>query len=401
MTARPAPATSVSTDLLDRLLEGIEHELPAACELRERLHARPELSWQEHETATAVAEALGGADVQRVAETGVIASIGSGRAAVGVRAELDALPLAEETGAPFAAPPGAMHACGHDVHTAALTALFRAARGLASELPCPLTAIFQPSEETYPSGAQRLVADGALARIDAIVSAHVHPDLPWGAATADAGPVNASADNFLLTVTGSGGHAAYPHRARDPVVALAHVIVALQTAVSRRIDPMHDAVVTVGWVRAGTSENVIPGEAIAGGTLRVLQPESRESLRRTIAETAEHAAAAAGCSADVRFTEGEPAIDNDEAIAAAVRPLLARAGFARGSSLRSCGSDDFGFLGAGSRLLLVFVGLAGAPGFAAAPLHHPSFLPPREAVGAVARAHAAAYLGAAAALGSS
>lgn len=391
----------MSTEPLDRLLEAIERELPAACELRERLHARPELSWREHETVAAVIEAVGAEAVQRVAGTGALTVVGRGTNAVGVRAELDALPISEETGAPYASANGAMHACGHDVHAAALTALVRAARELADELPARLAAVFQPSEETYPSGAERLVRDRALAGVGVMVSAHLHPDVAWGAATADAGPVNASADNFRVTVTGTGGHAAYPHRAQDPLVALAQVVVALQTAVSRRVDPMHGAVVTVGWMRGGTAENVIPGEAAAGGTLRVLEAEDREPLRRTVAEIASHAAAAAGCSAVVAFREGEPAIVNDRAAAAAARPLLARAGFAAGSSLRSCGSDDFGFLGRDSRLLLVFVGLDGAPGFASVPLHHPRFLPPPEAVGAVARAQVAAYFGAAAALESS
>ncbi|MEP6812684.1 MAG: amidohydrolase [Actinomycetota bacterium] len=389
----------MSTDVLELLLAGIEPELPAACALRERLHARPELSWQEHETAAAVTRAIGGG-TRGVAGTGLLASAGSGAVGVGVRAELDALPLREETTATFAATEEAMHACGHDVHAAALVALLRSARGIAEALPLPLTAIFQPSEESYPSGAEQLVRDGSLAGLGAIVAVHLHPDLPWGSATADGGPVNASADNFRIVVTGAAGHAAYPHRARDPLVALAHVVVALQTAVSRRLDPMHDAVVTIGWMRGGATENVIPADAEAGGTLRSLQPEDRDPLRQAVAEIAAHAAAACGCSAVLELTEGEPAIVNDIDVAAAVRPLLVRAGFGEVASLRSCGSDDFGFFGAASRLLLVFVGLAGAPGFAQAPLHHPGFLPPNEAVGAVARAQAAAYVGAATALAS-
>jgi amidohydrolase len=389
----------VSTDVLDRLLAGIEDELPAACALREHLHARPELSGHEHETAAAVTEAIG-EGVTHVAGTGLLASAGSGPVAVGVRAELDALPLREETGAAFAATGDAMHACGHDVHAAALVALLRAARGVADTLPLPLTAIFQPSEETYPSGAEQLVRDGSLTGLGAIVAAHLHPDLPWGTATADAGPVNASADNFRIVVTGAAGHAAYPHRARDPLVAVAHVVVALQTAVSRRLDPTHEAVVTIGWLRGGTTENVIPASAEAGGTLRALRPEDREPLHLAVAEIAEHAAAACGCSAELELTEGEPAIVNDPVAAAAARQLLAHAGFSEAGSLRSCGSDDFGFFGAASRLLLVFVGLAGAPGFEQVPLHHPRFLPPNEAVGAIARAQAAAYVGAAAALAS-
>jgi amidohydrolase len=381
--------------LLARLLEALEDELPAGRALRERLHASPDLSWHEEATSAAVAEAIG-APARSVAGTGLVACTGpASRSGIGVRAELDALPIDEATGAPFAATNGAMHGCGHDVHAAALTALVRAARRLGDELPAPLVALFQPSEEAYPSGARRLVDEGALDGLDAVVAVHVHPLVDWGSATADAGPVNASSDNFRLVVEGAGGHAAYPHEARDPVVALAHTVVALQQVASRRANPMDDAVVSIGWIRGGTAENVIPAEASAGGTLRVLQPEARGPLRQAVAEIVEYTAAASGCRGRVELTEGEPAIVNDGPAADAARGLLERAGFSTSASLRSCGSDDLGFLGAAGRLLLVFVGVRGAPGGRDAPLHHPEFLPPSEAVDAVARAQAAAYVAAA------
>jgi amidohydrolase len=381
--------------LLARLLRALEDELPAGRALRERLHAAPDLSWHEEATTAAVAQAIGDPG-RSVAGTGLVAVAGPAtRPGIGVRAELDALPIDEATGAPFAATNGAMHGCGHDVHAAALTALVRAARRLGDELPVPLVALFQPSEEAYPSGARRLVEEGALDGLDAVVAVHVHPLVAWGSATADAGPVNASSDNFRVVVEGAGGHAAYPHEARDPVVALAHTVVALQQVASRRANPMDDAVVSIGWIRGGTAENVIPSEASAGGTLRVLQPEARGPLRRAVAEIVEHTAAASGCRGRVELTEGEPAIVNDGPAADAARGLLERAGFSTGASLRSCGSDDLGFLGAAGRLLLVFVGVRGAPGGRDAPLHHPEFLPPSEAVDAVARAQAAAYVAAA------
>ena len=366
-------------ELLDTLLAALDDELPAARSLREQLHASPDLSWQEEATAASVAQALGGATVRRVCGTGLVAAVGHAAApGIGVRAELDGLPIEESSGASFAATNGAMHGCGHDVHTAA-----------------PLVALFQPSEEAYPSGAQRLLEEGALEGLDSVVAVHVHPLVAWGAATSDGGPVNASSDNFRILIEGAGGHAAYPHRARDPIVALTQTVVALQQLVSRRIDPMDSAVVSVGWIRGGTAENVIASEAEAGGTLRVLRPDAREFLRREFANVSEYTAAAAGCRATVEFTHGEPAIVNDEAAASAARGLLERAGFATSESLRSCGSDDVGFFGVAARLLVVFVGVAGAPGGSDAPLHHPAFLPPTEAVDAVARAQAAAYVAAA------
>ena len=384
----------MSTELLQTLLYSLEEELPQALTLRERLHATPEPSHGEHVTAGLVAKALGAHSVERVAGTGLMARIGPPGKAVAVRAELDALPIEEETGAPFAATNGFMHACGHDVHMAALTALFRAASRVA--LPEPLVALYQPSEEAYPSGADLVVREGALAgRTDAIVAAHVHPDVPWGSVSVEAGPVNASSDNLRLTVEGSGAHAAYPHRAHDPIHALSQIIVALQSLVSRRLDPMHPAVFSVGWMRAGTAENVIPDAAEAGGTLRALEPEDREPLREIAREIVAYTARAHGCVATVEVIEGEPATVNEPALAEAARSLLPEAGFELAPAMKSCGSDDFGFYGPVAPALMLFVGLEGGPGALKVPLHHPRFLPSGEAVGAVARAQALAFAAAA------
>ena len=387
----------VSADLLRILLRSLDHELPDAMRLRERLHAAAEPSHEEHATARLVTEALGAQDVERVLRTGLMARVGPPGEAVMVRAELDALPIVERTGVSFAATGGSMHACGHDVHMAALVALFRAAGRVAGSLPKPLLALFQPSEEAYPAGADLIVREGALVgKTGSIVAAHVHPEVPWGAISVEAGPVNASSDDFRITVEGSGGHGAYPHRARDPILALSHVIVALQSLVSRSLDPMHAAVFSVGWLRAGTAENVIPDVAEAGGTLRVLDPEDREPLREKALQIIEAAARAHDCTASVEVTRGEPATVNDEVLAGVARTLLPEAGFELAPAMRSCGSDDFGFYGKTSPTLMTFVGIKDAPGTPNVPLHHPRFLPPDEAVGAVARAQAMAFAAASA-----
>jgi len=389
----------VSTDLLRTLLDSLDEELPRAIELRERLHAVPEPSHGEHVTASLVAEALEAKDAERLARTGVLARVGPPGEGVVVRAELDALPIEEETGAPFAATNGFMHACGHDVHMAALMALFRAAGRVEGSLPKPFAAFFQPSEEAYPSGADLVVREGVLTEgTGAVVAAHVHSEVLWGSVSVEAGPVNASSDNLRIIVEGSGGHGAYPHRAHDPILALSHAIVALQSLVSRRLDPTHAAVFSVGWVRAGSAENVIPGVAEAGGTLRALDPEDREPLRKMAREIIENTAGAHGCSARVEVIEGEPATVNDPALAEAARSLLPVAGFEFAPAMRSCGSDDFGFYGRTSPTLMLFVGLRGAPGTPNVPLHHPRFLPTGEAVGAVARAQAVAFTAAASCL---
>jgi amidohydrolase len=390
-------------EILARLIEALRDQLPGAVELRRRLHAHPELGNQEVHTRQLLADALGTPE-RRMAGTGILLRVGAAAGpAAAVRAEMDGLPIAEATGAPFAATAGAMHACGHDVHMAALVALVRAARTVEAELPRPLVALFQPSEETHPSGAARIVGEGALAEVGvrAVAAVHVHPTVRWRTVAVDEGPVNASLDHLRVVVDGAAGHAAYPHEARDPVLTLSQIVVSLQQVVSRRMDPMGDAALTVGWLRAGSADNVIPDRAEAGGTLRVLQPDARAPLLDAVREVVEHTATAHGCTARVEVTVGEPAIVNDATLARTVRALLPRAGLAPAAELRSCGSDDFGYFAAAAPSLMMFLGLRGAPGDRGRPLHHPQFLPPDEAVGAVAHAQAVAYAAAAQAVSAS
>jgi amidohydrolase len=386
-------------ELLARLLEALERELPLAVELRRRLHAQPELAHAEQRTAAAIAERLP-VPATTAAGTGRIARVGpEGEGAIAVRAELDGLPVQEQTEVPFSATGGVMHACGHDVHMAALVALARAAHSLGGALPAPLIALFQPSEEAYPSGAEQL-ARGELATLApaAVVAAHVHPELPWGTVALDAGAVNASCDAVEITVVGEPSHGAYPHRGHDPILALAHVVVALHAQVGRRIDPMHPAVLTVGVLRGGEAENVVAPSARARAALRAYRAEDRAALREMVAEVTTGVAAAHGCQASVELTPGEPPLENDPAIVERARALLPAARLQPAVEWRSSGSDDFAFFGALAPIAIGFVGLAGAEGFAVRPLHHPQMLPPDSAVAAVARAQAVLYVGAASAL---
>jgi amidohydrolase len=383
-------------ELLERLLAGIERERPRAIELRRRLHAHPELAHAERETAAAVAAELP-VTAEPVAGTGRIARIGpSAGAAVAVRAELDGVPVRERTGASFSAAGPVMHACGHDVHMAALVALARAAHELADELPAPLLAVFQPSEEAYPSGAEQLaLGELRTAAPAAVVAAHVHPELPWQTVALDAGTVNASCDAVEIVVTGEPTHGAYPHQGRDPVLALCAIVTALHAQAGRRIDPLAPASLTIGMLDAGTAENVIPGSARARGALRAHRPSDRTALRELVGEVARGTASAHGCTVRVELVPGEPALDNDPAIVARARALLGGAGLAPAAEWRSAGSDDFAFFGALAPVAMAFVGLDGAEGFAPRPLHHPELLVPEEAIGAVARAQAVLYLAAA------
>jgi amidohydrolase len=377
---------------LSQLLSAIEQELPHAVELRHRLHGHPELSHAEEWTAATIAQEL---PVESVAAagTGRLARIGTeaGRP-VAVRAELDGLPIAERTNAPWRAVGGAMHACGHDVHMAALVALVRAAHALGEALPAPLLAVFQPSEEAYPSGAEQL-ARGELTELApaAVVAAHVHPELPWGTVALDPGTVNASSDNIEITIEGEPSHGAYPHQGRDPILAISHVVVALHSQVARRIDPQGPALLTIGVIEGGDAENVIPARARARGSLRAHRPEDRIALRQMVEEVVLGIAAAYGCRGDVKIVAGEPALRNDPAIAARARELLSCADLTAAPEWRSCGSDDFAFFGEHAPLAMGFVGLDGAAGFKARPLHHPELLPPDGAVGTVARVQAVLY----------
>jgi amidohydrolase len=385
-----------STELLERLLAGIEDEIPRAVGLRQRLHAHPELAHAEEWTAAAIAQELPVASLT-VAGTGRLARVGpaDGRP-IAVRAELDGLPVQERTDAPYRAVDGAMHACGHDVHMAALVALARAAHVLGDSLAAPLLAVFQPSEEAYPSGAEELARE-QLAELApaAVVAAHVHPELPWGTVALDPGIVNASSDNIEITVEGEPSHGAYPHHGRDPILAIANVVVALHAQLSRRIDPNAAAALTIGVLEAGGAENVIPGQARARGSLRAHRPEDRMALREMVQEVVSGIAAAHGCAGTATIIPGEPALTNDPDIVALARELLPSAQLEPAPEWRSCGSDDFAFFGELAPLAMGFVGLDGAPGFKPRPLHHPELLPPDAAVAAVARVQAVLYAAAA------
>jgi len=232
----------------------------------------------------------------------------------------------------------------------------------------------------------------------AVLAAHVHPELAWGAVALDAGAVNASSDSVEIMIEGEPTHAAYPHHGRDPVLAIAHVVVALHALAARRVDPLGPTVLNVGVLEGGGAENVIPARARARATIRALRRQDRLALREMVAEVVAGVAAAHGCCASAELITGEPVLENDPQIVAQSRTLLAESGFALAPEWRSCGSDDFSFYGELAPLAMAFVGLDGAPGFSQRPLHHPELLPPDEAVGAVARALAALYAGAAASI---
>ena len=282
--------------------------------LRRELHADPELSWKEERTAgrlQAALEALRPVQLERVAGTGLVARLrgrDAGAPVVAVRGDIDALPIGEKTGLPFASRnPGVMHACGHDVH--ATWAVGAAA--LLAERPADgdVLIILQPAEETG-AGARALIDAGAVDDVKAIFGAHVDRRFPVGQIVADEGPLAASADTFQIVLVGRGAHAARPHESADPIVGAGAVIAALHTIVSRRLDPATPGVVSVGIIRGGTAPNVIPEEVTIGGTVRAVDPSSRQLLLDEVRGRAEAVASAYGLEARITLESGTPPVVN-------------------------------------------------------------------------------------------
>jgi hippurate hydrolase len=282
--------------------------------LRRDLHRHPELSWKESRTGDLLAATLSGlgiSEVRRVATTGVVARI-PGRDAsapvVAIRGDIDALPITEDTNLPFASEtPGVMHACGHDVHATWAVAATR----LLLENPArgDVLVILQPAEEVG-EGARAILESGALDRVRAIFGGHVDRRFEVGQVVAQEGALAASTDTFRVTITGAGSHGARPHESRDPVVGAAALIGALQTIVSRRLDPAQPGVITVGTIRGGTAANIIPDSVELSGTIRATTSETRELLTGQLRSMAESVAATYGLTAAIALSGGTPPIVN-------------------------------------------------------------------------------------------
>ena len=310
MTAAPA-ALEVPADVARLFDEKLRNQLVM---LRRAIHADPELSFQEERTAQKLERVLGevGArDVRRAATTGVIARVpGRDRNApvVAVRGDIDALPVREETGLPFASHnEGVMHACGHDVHaTWAVAAAALLARAPAAG---DVVVVLQPAEETG-HGAPAIIKSGALDGVRAIFGGHVDRRFAVGQVVADEGPLAASADMFEIELVGQGAHAARPHESADPIVGLGALISAMQTIVSRRLNPANPGVVTIGAVHAGTASNVIPDRATLKGTVRAVDAASRTLMLDEVRRLAESVAAAYRLTARVSLDLGTPPIVN-------------------------------------------------------------------------------------------
>ncbi|MBN8948937.1 MULTISPECIES: M20 aminoacylase family protein [unclassified Rhizobium] len=305
-----------TASISDPVERGIAAYLDEIIELRHDLHQYPELAFQEHRTAKKVAALLGdwGYEVTTgIAGTGVVATLrrGDGNRSIGIRADMDALPIEEATGLDYASSnPGVMHACGHDGHTSILLA---AARYLAESgsFSGTLRLIFQPAEE-IGAGARKMLSEGLFDRfpVDAVFGLHNWPGVPAGQFGFVAGPAMASVDKAVIRIVGKGGHGAEPHRSVDPVLASASFITALQSVVSRNIDPQEMAVATVGSIHAGSASNVIPESVEMKLTMRAYNEEVRARLQERIVALARAQAESFGAMADVDYRLGFPALFN-------------------------------------------------------------------------------------------
>ncbi|MCC5785777.1 MAG: amidohydrolase [Phycisphaerales bacterium] len=372
----------------------IRDELDSIVELRRDLHRHPELGYQERYTSELVArelEAAGVAFKTGMAETGVLGHL-SGRAdkAVALRADMDALPIVEETGLPYASQnAGRMHACGHDGHTAILVG---AARVLSKiqDRPNPVTFVFQPAEEGGGGGG-RMTDEGCLdgeaggglgVPVSRIYGLHGWPNLALGRVASKPGPLLASTDEFVITVRGVGGHAAMPHFAKDPVVASAHIVTALQTIASRSVAPVDAVVCTVGQINGGVANNVIPETVTMVGTVRTLRAETRELAQQRLFQLAQRTAEAYGCKAEVEWHPGYPVTRNDDG---ATEKFFGIARAALGDDAVSLvpepamGGEDFSYYGMKVPACFFLLGLTpGAQGDGTTPapvpqLHQPLF----------------------------
>jgi amidohydrolase len=346
-------AKSGGDPLARELLAEARSILPWMSEIRRDIHRHPELGLEERRTSARIQERLAELGIgftAGLAETGVVGLIrgGDGGRVVALRADIDALPIEEANQVPYRSEePGRMHACGHDVHTAILLGAARMLRGRVAARPGAVKLIFQPAEETV-GGARMLVEQGVLEnpRVDAIFGLHVEPLRPIGTVELRYGQRNASSDNVAITVHGRSSHGAYPYAGVDAIVAAAHVVTALQSIVARNVDAHASAVVTLGTIEGGSQRNILAPQVTMIGTVRSLDPETRQLVLRRVREVAEGVAAGFGARAEVKIDPSyDPVINHDamiDVVRGAAERLLGRERVFL-ADRPNMGVEDFGF----------------------------------------------------------
>ena len=375
-----APREAFAQDLLQAL--GAQADEFIA--VRRDIHRHPEMGYKEYRTSDLVAEQLekfGYTVTRGLGGTGVVGQLkrGDSGKTLGLRADMDALPIEEATGLPYAScNAGIMHACGHDGHTAMLLA---AAKHIASHVAFSgtLNLIFQPAEEGL-GGARKMMEDGLFQRFpcDAVFAMHNMPGHPQGHLVLREGPMMASSDYVTITIDGQGGHGAMPHQAADPVVAGSAIVLGLQSIVARNVDPQETAVITVGAFNAGVANNVIPQSATLSLSVRALNPQVRELLEKRITELAQAQAQSYGVRAQVNYQRGYPVLVNhprETDFARDVAEALVGTERVTRQGKALTGSEDFAFFleQVPGCYLLIGNGDAESGGHGACMVHNPGY----------------------------
>lgn len=341
--------------------------------IRRHLHQYPELSKQEFETTKSIQKWLSAAGIEIRSTglpTGVFADIGGEKPGpiVAVRADIDALPIQEQTGLSYASRiNGVMHACGHDFHTAAAIGAGFLLKENQAELNGTVRLIFQPAEESG-GGAEKVIKDGQLEGVDVIIGLHNKPDLPVGTIGLKEGPLMAAVDRFEIALRGKGSHAGLPHTGKDPIVAAAQVISALQSIVSRTISPLQSAVVSVTRIEGGNTWNVIPEQVILEGTVRTFDTSIRAEIKNQVNQMVEHIATAFTQDATVSWYPGPPPVINSEGITEIARKSAESIGLKVVHPEPSMAGEDFASYLQQIPGSFAFFGTSGIEDW-----HHPSF----------------------------
>ncbi|MES9698411.1 MULTISPECIES: M20 peptidase aminoacylase family protein [Bacillus] len=341
--------------------------------IRRHLHEYPELSYEEFETTKAIKNWLEEANItinDSNLETGVIAEISGNKngPVVALRADIDALPIQEETDLPYTSKiQGKMHACGHDFHTAAILGAAYLLKEKEASLNGTVRLIFQPAEESS-NGACKVIEAGHLRGVQAIFGMHNKPDLPVGTIGIKEGPLMAGVDRFEIEIHGVGTHAAVPDAGVDPIVASAQIVMALQTIVSRNISSSHNAVVSVTNIHSGNTWNVIPEKAILEGTVRTFQAETREKIPALMERIIKGVSDALGVKTEFRFYPGPPAVQNDKVLTDLSVQVAEKMNLNVISPTPSMAGEDFSFYQQEIPGSFVFMGTSGTHEW-----HHPAF----------------------------
>jgi len=369
----------------EEILELAERFEEKVINFRHDFHAHPELSWEEERTSKIIEQVLrelGFDGVRRGfggTESGVVGDIAGKKEfpIVALRADIDALPIEEEADVPWKSTnKGVMHACGHDAHAAILLDVAHVLASLRDKLPCKVRLIFQPAEESgVRSGAQQLIEEGVLDGVEAIWGLHVWSPLPAGAIGYRSGPIMASSDIWEAEIKGKGGHSSRPHEAKDPTIAAANIIMSVQTIISRELDPLETAVLSIGRLESGSAPNIIPDKAFIQGSIRTTNSKVRDGLPEKIERIAKGIGSALRCEVETNYIHVYPVTVNDPNMIETLKEV-ASAMFGDKSLVEvpiAMGSEDFSFYQQKVPGVIFFLGIADPRKGTDAEHHNPMF----------------------------